>query len=359
MILGNMFSGKSVSMMRAVRRLMAAQQKCVIINYAKDTRYSETGNVTTHDGQSMETHFRCNMLSEIKLDELDEVDAVVIDEAHFFQDLVEFAVSVANMGKICIVSGLDGDFMQHPWKNISELEPKADKVVHLDAVCMVCHREGARFSKRISAEIGVEVIGGSDKYIAVCRDCLHMDTTNTEIKKPVTYKSPKQQSNVTVAHSMSPVPLVTSSSAPARLLVTDDVVISTSTTDAVRSIAARTTTITSQPTATVIAATTTGADFRKIADESDRRRNVAASSKAKELSVILRKKCEDAAQAGKRSLFVPCLFPGSEIPIIYAEAAHQLDVSATGHFKHCSVHDDYRCNPDCLRGPADGIVLLW
>ena len=35
---------------------------------------------------------------------------------------------------------------------------------------MRCFRDAA-FSKRISEEAGVEVIGGADKYMAVCRHC--------------------------------------------------------------------------------------------------------------------------------------------------------------------------------------------
>ena len=35
---------------------------------------------------------------------------------------------------------------------------------------MSCSRDAA-FSKRISEEAGVEVIGGADKYMAVCRQC--------------------------------------------------------------------------------------------------------------------------------------------------------------------------------------------
>uniref|UniRef100_A0A8D2FHH0 Thymidine kinase n=1 Tax=Theropithecus gelada TaxID=9565 RepID=A0A8D2FHH0_THEGE len=46
-ILGPMFSGKSTELMRRVRRFQVAQYKCLVIKYAKDTRYSSS--FCTHD----------------------------------------------------------------------------------------------------------------------------------------------------------------------------------------------------------------------------------------------------------------------------------------------------------------------
>lgn len=59
-----------------------------------------------------------------------------------------------------------------PFGQILELVPCAESVVKLKAVCMVCYREAA-FTKRLGSETAVEVIGGMDKYMAVCRSCFH------------------------------------------------------------------------------------------------------------------------------------------------------------------------------------------
>ena len=48
---------------------------------------------------------------------------------------------------------------------------KADRVDFLTAVCMICKEEGAAFTKRLSEEKDEVVIGGVDKYLAVCRVC--------------------------------------------------------------------------------------------------------------------------------------------------------------------------------------------
>lgn len=47
-IFGPMFSGKTTELIRRVRRYSIARQRCLVIKYAKDTRYSDDG-VSTHD----------------------------------------------------------------------------------------------------------------------------------------------------------------------------------------------------------------------------------------------------------------------------------------------------------------------
>jgi hypothetical protein len=48
LILGPMFSGKSTEMLRRIRRYTIAQKNCLVIKYARDTRYS-ADKLATHD----------------------------------------------------------------------------------------------------------------------------------------------------------------------------------------------------------------------------------------------------------------------------------------------------------------------
>lgn len=111
---------------------------------------------------------------------------------------------MANKGKIVIVAALDGDFQRAEFGKILQLVPLSESVVKLNAVCMSCFNE-ASFTKRISNEqevisvmisyilliiktilcnytvdlsfvelvciLQVEIIGGTDKYMSVCREC--------------------------------------------------------------------------------------------------------------------------------------------------------------------------------------------
>ncbi|XP_056323732.1 thymidine kinase, cytosolic [Danio aesculapii] len=166
-IFGPMFSGKSTELMRRVRRFQVAQYSCLLIKYAKDTRYSCTG-MATHDMNTMEA-VPANCLRDVAPLAL-QACVIGIDEGQFFPDTVEFCEEMANMGKTIIVAALDGTFQRKAFGNILNLVPLAESVVKLNAVCMQCFKEAA-YTKRLGAEKEVEVIGGADKYHAVCRCC--------------------------------------------------------------------------------------------------------------------------------------------------------------------------------------------
>ena len=53
---------------------------------------------------------------------------------------------------------------------VLNLIPLAESVTKLNAVCMLCYKDAA-FTKRLGSETQVEVIGGAEKYISVCRQC--------------------------------------------------------------------------------------------------------------------------------------------------------------------------------------------
>ncbi|GAB5581362.1 thymidine kinase [Prionailurus iriomotensis] len=165
-ILGPMFSGKSTELMRRVRRFQIAQYKCLVIKYAKDTRYSSS--FSTHDRNTMEALPAC-LLRDVAQEALG-VAVIGIDEGQFFPDIVEFSETMANAGKTVIVAALDGTFQRKAFGTILNLVPLAESVVKLTAVCMECFREAA-YTKRLGAEKEVEVIGGADKYHSVCRLC--------------------------------------------------------------------------------------------------------------------------------------------------------------------------------------------
>lgn len=82
------------------------------------------------------------------------------------------------MGKIVMIAALDGTFQRKPFGKVLNLVPCSESVTKLSAVCVLC-QDDAAFSVRLSNETAVEVIGGADKYIAVCRTCYHETTTGS------------------------------------------------------------------------------------------------------------------------------------------------------------------------------------
>ncbi|XP_077980452.1 thymidine kinase, cytosolic-like [Glandiceps talaboti] len=169
-IFGPMFSGKTTELIRRIKRFQIANHSCLIIKYAKDDRYDKNG-VATHD-REVKAAISANELHEVKNTAL-KYDVIGIDEGQFFPDCVEFSEEMADKGKKVIVAALDGTFQRKGFGNILNLVPLAESVIKLNAVCMHCYSEAA-YTKRIGAETAVEIIGGTDKYLAACRDCYHL-----------------------------------------------------------------------------------------------------------------------------------------------------------------------------------------
>eukprot|EP00041_Stephanoeca_diplocostata_P015195 m.288391 g.288391 ORF g.288391 m.288391 type:complete len:226 (+) comp19960_c0_seq11:177-854(+) len=184
LILGPMFSGKSTELLRRIKRYSIAKNRCLVIKYINDTRYSKD-RVSTHDRQEFEAT-AANKLFDVER-ETDDVDIVGIDEGQFFPDLVPFAEKMASVGKTVIIGALDGTFQRKPFGTILELVPMAEHVVKLNAVCFNCGAD-APFSKRIVDDTAVEVIGGADKYVAACRRCFTRPNSeqNPQTPQPAT-----------------------------------------------------------------------------------------------------------------------------------------------------------------------------
>lgn len=196
-IFGPMFSGKTTELMRRMKRYQIANYKCLIVKYAKDTRYVEEG-IATHDRQSLPA-VAAEKLSDME-DLAADYEIIGIDEGQFFPDVVSFCDQMADRGKIVIVAALDGTFQRQGFGDILNLVPMAENVIKLSAVCMTCNSDG-HFTKRTTKDKSVEVIGGADMYQAVCRDCFKSPVKKSPRKSPCKsspYKTPEISSQKSI-----------------------------------------------------------------------------------------------------------------------------------------------------------------
>ncbi|XP_018023720.1 thymidine kinase, cytosolic isoform X2 [Hyalella azteca] len=173
-----MFSGKTTELMRRIKRYQVAKHKCLVIKYANDIRY-DSEQLSTHDHQTLAAVTATTLTG--LMEAAHNYSIIGIDEGQFFADTVSFAEAMANSGKVVIIAALDGTYQRQGFGSILQLVPLAESIVKLTAVCMRCYQD-ASFTKRITHETALEVIGGSEKYIAVCRACYHVD--------PITENSP-------------------------------------------------------------------------------------------------------------------------------------------------------------------------
>jgi thymidine kinase len=99
------------------------------------------------------------------------VEVVGVDEAQFFDDgLVDICNQLANSGIRVIVAGLDMDFRGKPFGPIPKLLSVAEYITKVHAICVRCGRL-ANYTHRLSGEDRLILLGETDLYEPLCREC--------------------------------------------------------------------------------------------------------------------------------------------------------------------------------------------
>ena len=169
-ICGSMFSGKTEELIRRLKRAKFAKQKVEIFKPSVDKRYDEV-KVVSHDSneiQSTPVPSSSNILLMTS-----EVDVVGIDEAQFFDsELPNVCNQLANSGIRVIIAGLDMDFLGNPFGPMPALMASAEYITKVHAICMRCGNL-ANHSYRITEENSLVVLGETNNYEPLCRDCFY------------------------------------------------------------------------------------------------------------------------------------------------------------------------------------------
>ena len=101
----------------------------------------------------------------------DDVQVVGIDEAQFFgEEVIEVAQELANRGIRVIAAGLDTDYLGKPFGPMPGLMAIAEDVQKVHAICVRCGNL-ANHSHRLSASKKRVVLGETDVYEPLCRQC--------------------------------------------------------------------------------------------------------------------------------------------------------------------------------------------
>jgi thymidine kinase len=177
-VLGPMFSGKSSYIHTAIQRRNAIGLQSLVMKPAIDTRHGAANETVTHDGIRIPCR-TLPRLTDVSCCDLTDVKFVVVEEAQFFPDLVQW---ITHMEHCCpdtsfLVIGLSGDSERRPFGQMLEILPYADSIVHMNALCMRC-RNGtpAPFSSRRVPMQNQISIGGSNLYQTLCRQCYLVDS---------------------------------------------------------------------------------------------------------------------------------------------------------------------------------------
>jgi thymidine kinase len=105
--------------------------------------------------------------------DIKDFDVIIVDESHFFDDLIDFTTKCLESNKYIIVAGLIADSKGHKFGKTLDLVPICTNIKRLHAYCSECAKEKkcniAIYSKKIVKCKKSIDIGGSEKHIPVCR----------------------------------------------------------------------------------------------------------------------------------------------------------------------------------------------
>ena len=181
-IMGTMFSGKTSYLLNKIALFVELNLKVLYINIDFDDR-SEL-EFSTHNPIFNSIDFKKKdkineNLTMIKVRDFSNItfesyDIIMIDEAHFFDDIIKFTKKLLDNKKHVIIATLIADYKGNKFGKVLDLIPICDEVVRLESYCIECSKQKkinkAIYSKRITKNKESIDIGGSDKYIAVCRE---------------------------------------------------------------------------------------------------------------------------------------------------------------------------------------------
>ena len=172
LVIGPMFSGKSSYLLTSIRKYKELDWSTYVITSNLDKRYTSDNKIVNHNQDYAVADASVKYLNEVNSSkEYLHAKVVIIEEAQFYPDLVEFVLEAVEVyDKHVIVAGLDGDASRKPFGKLLELIPYADTIIKLKALCKKCGdgTEALFTCKKVHDDATVD-IGGSDKYEALCR----------------------------------------------------------------------------------------------------------------------------------------------------------------------------------------------
>ncbi|OGM62890.1 hypothetical protein A2961_03385 [Candidatus Woesebacteria bacterium RIFCSPLOWO2_01_FULL_39_21] len=179
-IAGPMFSGKTEEVVRQTTRAEIAGKQVQVFKPLIDNRYGALATVKSHSGSE---HSAIPVQTAVDILEHMEsgTNLVVIDEIQFFgPEIVSVIETLLERGTDVVIAGLPLDFRGEVFGQMGTLLAKADRAVHLTAVCDysedggICGREATRTQRLIDGSPAdyndpIVLIGGRNEgYVARC-----------------------------------------------------------------------------------------------------------------------------------------------------------------------------------------------
>ncbi len=192
---GPMFSGKTEELIRQYNRRRAADQTVLLFKYAADRRHTASQGraelLSSHGGatapavpvstlQELEDEIRTRLpVACVCVDETQMLALPQLPEEKSDQGAVLRASALLKLVEwlrydLCVdmvLAGLSTDWQRHTWPWLLTLQPFADTQRVLTAICRDCKKDGAIYSRRLTASRAQVEVGGAESYAALCDRC--------------------------------------------------------------------------------------------------------------------------------------------------------------------------------------------
>lgn len=169
---GPMYAGKTTALIGELTIALDNNKRPLVIKPIIDNRYGEA-DIVSHDGVSVSKITGVKVLrlavGDIPdIDQVNNVDILLIDEAQFFANIGNAIDAYLEMGIDVVAVGLDMDSNGKPFGSIPALMAKANKVHKLTAHCSVCGDSATRTYRKPDAAKDQVLIGGMETYEPRC-----------------------------------------------------------------------------------------------------------------------------------------------------------------------------------------------
>lgn len=179
---GGMYSGKTESMIRKIRRAQYANKKVQVFKPTRDDRHEDQERVISHSKDQVEAISVADAYKLLLCIDKD-TDVVAIDEAQFFDNFLMDAILALKRvrGVDVIISGLDMWSTGDPVILMAKLAAIANTVEKHQAVCNDTGMDAYISYCFVDKQDNV-LVGGSESYIALSEEAFLRREEETKIK---------------------------------------------------------------------------------------------------------------------------------------------------------------------------------
>jgi thymidine kinase len=176
---GPMFSSKTTKLLMQADKRHYQKQNIIAFKSKMDDRYSDKGEIVTHNFNKLEAHLVNTGKEIIEIMQkhdmgADFYDCIIIDELFLIEGSAKECIDLFKMGYDIVIASIDLNFLGEPFKEIQKIMPYCTEIVKCKAVCTVCQKDARYTFKKqqyslSNANKKIQV-GGSELYEPRCQE---------------------------------------------------------------------------------------------------------------------------------------------------------------------------------------------